>query len=94
MERSYKYSIHNTINNSWSYQNNEPYLHDLETYVYTENPQIKVKKQTKNCYIDTRYSAKLRLYNYLTYIKQGLEILRYKPFEGTEICKSIPILNF
>lgn len=45
-------------------------------------------------YEDLRYKAKLRLYNYLTYTKKGLKIPRYKPFEGTEIGKSIPILNF
>lgn len=45
-------------------------------------------------YIDTRYEAKLRLYNYINYTKKGIEIPRYKPFEGTEIGKSIPILNF
>ena len=43
---------------------------------------------------DTRYKAKLRLYNYLTFTKQGKEIPSFKPFKGTEIGKSIPILNF
>lgn len=45
-------------------------------------------------YEDLRYEAKLRLYNYITYTKQGLEIPRYKPFAGTQIGISIPILNF
>ena len=45
-------------------------------------------------YIDTRYKAKLRLYNYITFTKQGLKIPSFKPFENTEIGKSIPILNF
>jgi hypothetical protein len=45
-------------------------------------------------YIDTRYEAKLRLYNYVTFSKKGIDIPRYKPFKGTEIGKSIPILNF
>ena len=39
-------------------------------------------------YIDTRYAAKLRLYRYINGIKP------YRPFEGTEIGKTIPILNF
>ena len=39
-------------------------------------------------YIDLRYKAKLRLYNYIHGIKP------YNPFEGTEIGKTIPILNF
>ncbi len=66
----------------------------LETWEDTENPKEKIKKQTKTCYIDTRYKAKLRLYNYITYTKNGLSVTSYKPFEGTEIGKSIPILNF
>ena len=41
-----------------------------------------------NHYIDTRYRAKLRLYNYINGVKP------YRPFEGTEIGKTIPILNF
>ena len=49
MERPHKYSIHNTINNSWEYTNIEPRIDQLETYVDTENPQIKIRKQTKNC---------------------------------------------
>ena len=51
-------------------------------------------KQTKTVYIDTSYEAKLRLFNYVNFIKKGLEIPRYRPYEGTEIGKSIPILNF
>lgn len=39
-------------------------------------------------YIDTRYKAKLRLWRYIHKIKP------YRPFEGTEIGKSLPILNF
>lgn len=56
----------------------------------------KTSKKVMNwdIYEDTRYEAKLRLYNYLTYTKQGKEIPRYKPFAGTEIGKTIPILNF
>ena len=45
-------------------------------------------------YIDTRYEAKLRLFNYVNFIKKGLEIPKYIPYEGTEIWKSIPVLNF
>lgn len=41
-------------------------------------------------YIDTRYEAKLRLYHYITKTNP----FKYRPFEGTEIGKSIPILNF
>lgn len=94
MDKPYNYVIHDTKDNTWSYTNIEPLTHHLETWEETENPQIKIKKQTKNCYIDTRYKAKLRLYNYITYTKNGLEIPRYQPYKGTEIGKSIPILNF
>lgn len=41
-------------------------------------------------YEDTRYPAKIRLYNYIYKIKP----FKYEPFKGTEIGKSIPILNF
>lgn len=74
--------------------NIEPLLHHLQTWEDTDNPNIKVLKQTKTAYVDTRYKAKLRLYNYITFIKKGLPIPRYAPFAETEIGKSIPILNF
>jgi hypothetical protein len=47
-------------------------------------------------YIDTRYEAKLRLYNYITYTRNGLAIpsSTYKPFADPEIGKSIPILGW
>lgn len=41
-------------------------------------------------YIDTRYAARLRLYNYIHKVKP----VRYSPYAGTETGKSIPILNF
>lgn len=41
-------------------------------------------------YVDTRYPAKIRLYNFINKIVPK----KYNPFEGTEIGKSIPILNF
>jgi hypothetical protein len=33
-------------------------------------------------------------YNYVTFSKKGIDIPRYKPLKGTEIGKSIQILNF
>lgn len=74
--------------------NQEPLLHQLQTWEQTSEPNVRELKQTKTAYIDTRYEAKLRLYNYVSYIKKCLEIPRYRPFAGTEIGKSIPILNF
>lgn len=72
----------------------EPCIHELQTYEPTDKPNIRALKQTKICYIDTRYDAKIRLYNYLTYTKKGLPIPKYNPFINTEIGKSLPILNF
>lgn len=44
------------------------------------------------CYYRPRYDAELRLWKYLAK-KMGIET-EYKPFKGTEIGKSQPILNF
>ena len=91
MEKPYKYSIFCEKTRKVVKETNvEPSLRDLQTGI---DGQTKLK-QTKTCYIDNRYDAKLRLYNYVTYTKNGLEIPRYKPFAGNEIGKSIPILNF
>jgi hypothetical protein len=74
--------------------NQEPLLHQLQTWEQTSESSVRELKQTKTVYIDTRYEAKLRLYNYVNYLKKGLEIPRYRPFAGNEIGKSIPILSF
>lgn len=91
MERPYKYHIFDTITHKFSYSTNiEPLQHELCAYVPTDKPNTFVNKQTKICYIDTRYEAKIRLFKYL-----HPELNRaYKPYEGTEIGKSLPILNF
>jgi hypothetical protein len=74
--------------------NEEPLLRYLQTWEETVETNVKELKQTKTVYVDTRYEAKLRLFNYVNYIRKGLEIPKYRPFKGTEIGKSIPILNF
>jgi len=74
--------------------NQEPLLHQLQTWEQTSESSVRELKQTKTAYVDTRYEAKLRLYNYVNYFKKGLEIPRHRPFAGTEFGKSIPILNF
>ena len=52
-----------------------------------------ILKQTKICFVDTRYAAKLRLFNYLkNKTKDGLK--EYKPYANTEAGISIPILPF
>lgn len=95
MEKPFRYSIFDTITKRIEFETNqEPSLHHLQTWVETDQPGLSVLKQTKIVYIDTRYEAKLRLWNYITFTKKGLEIPKYKPFAGTEIGKTIPILNF
>lgn len=95
MKKPYKYTILcNKTNKVHEETNIEPRLHELQTYEPTEDPNVKVLETTRTAYIDTRYEAKLRLYNYIMYIRKGLEVPTYNPFKNTEIGKSIPILNF
>jgi len=42
---------------------------------------------------DTRYDAKIRLFRYWQRLNNCEDPI-YRPFEGTEIGKTIPILNF
>jgi len=93
MQKPFKYSIICNKTNEITETNIAPLSHHLETWEKIDQ-NTRVKVQTKTCYIDTRYEARLRLYNYLEFTKKGKEIPRYKPFSGTEIGKSIPILNF
>jgi hypothetical protein len=94
MKRPYRYTIECTKTKTTLETNIEPRLDQLQTWEPTNDSKVRVLKQTKLVYIDTRYEAKLRLFNYLTYTKNSLEIPIYKPFEGTEIGKTIPMLNF
>jgi len=94
MERPFKYTIICLKTGEVEHTNIEPLYHHLQTWVQTSRPLVRELRQTKQCWVDTKYEAKLRLYNYLTFTKNGKEVPRYKPFAGTEIGKSIPILNF
>lgn len=95
MNKPFKYTIIcDKTKNVVMETNQEPLLHQLQTWEETTDQNVKELKQTRTVYIDTRYEAKLRLFNYVNFIKKGLEIPRHKPYEGTEIGKSIPILNF
>ena len=95
MEKPYKFTvICNKTGKVESEQDFEPFLHSLQTWEDTYDPNVKELKITKTAYIDTRYEAKLRLFNYINYTKKGLEIPKYRPYAGTELGKSIPILNF
>jgi len=95
MNKPFKYTIIcDKTKNVVMETNQEPLLQQLQTWEETSEPNVRELKQTKTVYIDTRYEAKLRLCNYVNFTKKGLEIPRYRPYEGTEIGKSIPILDF
>ena len=96
MEKPYQYTIICQKTGQILETNLAPTLRELQTYEPTANPNnMLVLKQTKVCYIDTRYQAKLRLYNYLMRKNETKEVLKeYEPYANTEIGKSIPILPF
>ena len=94
MKKPYQYLIIDDKTGAMHETNIEPLRHELMTYEPTDDPKISVLTQTKKAYVDNRYESKLRLYNYLTYTKKGLQIPKYKPFDGTNIGISEPILNF
>ena len=95
MERPKKYLVKDLRTGGWEETNMLPHPYMLQEYVAKpDEPNIGILTKVKEVFEDTRYEAKLRLYNYVTYARNGLEIPRYKPFAGTEIGKSIPILNF
>jgi len=94
MKRPYKYIIIDNKTGDIEETDIEPMMYQLQTHEPTNDPNRFVLQQTKTAYIDTRYDAKLRLYNYITYTKQGKEIPNYRPYDGTKIGKSLPILNF
>ena len=95
MNRPYKYIIIcDKTNEVYRETDIQPRLDELQTYEPTEDPNVRVLKTTRTCFLDTRYDAKLRLWKYITYTKKGLKTPSYNPFKNTEIGKSIPILNF
>lgn len=94
MNKPYKYTIVCDLTRHIQETNVEPLLHEVQTWQPTSDPNVMERKQTKTVWIDTRYEAKLRLYNYVNYIRKGLMVPKYDPFSGTEIGKTIPILNF
>jgi hypothetical protein len=66
MKRPFKYFILcDKTKNLVTQTNQVPLLSDLQTYEPTQDPKTYELKQTKTAYIDTRYTAKIRLYNYL-----------------------------
>ena len=68
-----------------------PCKYDLYGYRMNSKNSIGVYTQLYECYIDTRYEARLRLFYYLHPERKptGKSI-----FADTEIGKSLPILNY
>ena len=93
MQRPYEFHVLDNLTGEWTFQDNAPRLDELQTYQPTKDPHTRVLAQTKECYLDTRYAAKMRLYTY-TRKKYGLAVTPYRPFEGTDIGINTPILNF
>ena len=81
MNKPYKYSVIENNNKS-----NISEYNSIESMPYFMRDE---KKYT--IYIDTRYEAKLRLFYYLHPEQKPKP---YKPYTGTEIGISVPILNF
>jgi len=94
MKKPFKFTIICNKTGRVNETNIEPLLSNLQNYEPTNNPNISELKQTKTCFIDTRYTAKIRLYNYVEFTRKGLSKPTYEPFKNSEIGKSIPILNF
>lgn len=65
-ERPYQYFIlNNTTKEVIRGTNVEPRADELFTWEPTEDPRVKEKKLTRTAYVDTRYKARLRLFNYI-----------------------------
>ena len=91
MEKPFKYFVICDKTKKLLYRTNQaPELFRLQTYEPISGTDTRVLVQTKTAYIDTRYKAKLRLYNYLTFTKKGLEVPKYNPYKNA----TLPILNF
>ena len=77
-QRPYQYEIVCQKTGKATYQNFPPMLCDLQTYEPTDKENVFELKQTKVCYIDTRYEARLRLWKYKMR-KAGYVFQRIKP---------------
>jgi hypothetical protein len=95
MKKPFRYSIICNDTKKVVFETNvEPVTRNLQSWIDTKEPNIKELKITKTAYIDIRYNARLRLYNYVTFKRWGIDIPRYAPFIDSEIGESIPILPF
>ena len=91
MSRPHRYHILDKITRNWEETDIQPRLDELQTYRPTERPDAFRRGETKACYIDLRYEAKLRLYNYL---KKKCGVPEPERWADPETGKSKPILNF
>ena len=88
MNKPFKYTIIcNKNKNVVMETNQEPLLHQLQTWEETSEPNVRELKLTKTVYIDTRYEAKLRLFNYVNFIKKGFK------FQNTDLMKEQKLEN-
>lgn len=94
MQKPFKYTIIcNKTGEIVELTNIAPLLNQLQTWEGV-GEGVSELTQTKTAYIDVRYEAKLRLFNYITFTKNGLQVPKYRPFADTQIGISTPILNF
>ena len=93
MEKPFEYSVLDLKTKTVLYRTNTPPLaHELETWEPTDTPGVFKRTKTREAYIDTRYRARLRLYNYVNYTSRGIPVPSYKPYAN--LPKDAPILNF
>lgn len=77
-QRPYEYEIVCQKTGASTFQNFPPILSDLQTSESTDQKNVWELKQTKICYIDTRYEARLRLWKYKMK-KAGYVFQKIKP---------------
>lgn len=92
MEKPFEYYVFDLKTKTVLYRTNIPPLsYDLETWGPTDKPGVFKRTKTREAYIDTRYKARLRLYNYLNFTSLGLPVPAYRPY--ADLPKDTPILN-
>lgn len=97
MNKPYRFTIICRKTGKIEETNHEPLLHHLQSWEPTDEPNVRRLKQTKDVWEDTRYAAKLRLYNYLTYTKNGLPVpnMIQLPAEGDfNRCTNLKAQNY
>lgn len=73
MKKPYKYTIIDIETGKEEYRNNVPSSCETHRYISEiENTNIAHLTEVKKVFVDTRYEAKLRLYNYVTYTRMEI----------------------